>query len=74
VAEYTGEKPEEEAKEILKKSVEEMFVSRFPSSYTIKKTEIYTRSFIPKKKYGAAIVAIVFLSYRYPLLSNQKNL
>jgi arginine decarboxylase len=66
VAEYHGNDEEKIAKEVLKKSIEEMFVSRFPSNYKLKDIEIYIRSFIPKKKYGTAIVAIVFTSYLYP--------
>jgi arginine decarboxylase len=65
VAGYHGNEEEEKAKEILRKSMEEMFKSRFPSNYQLKDVEIYTRSFIPKKKYGTAIVAIVFVSYEY---------
>jgi arginine decarboxylase len=68
VAEYHGNEGEEKAKAILRKSLEEMFKSRFPSSYKLKDVEIYTKSFIPKKKYGTAIVAIVFVSYEYQKL------
>ena len=62
------EQKEEKAKETLMRSIKEMFESRFPSNYQLKDTEIYTRSFVPKKKYGTAIVAIVFVSYEYPEL------
>jgi arginine decarboxylase len=55
VAEYHGSDEENVA----------MFSSRFSSDYKLKDIEIYTRSFIPKKKYGTAIVAIVFTSYIY---------
>jgi arginine decarboxylase len=68
VAEYHGNDDEEKAKEILQKSMQEMFNSRFPSTYQLKDVEIYTRSFIPRKKYGTTIVAIVFVSYEYPEL------
>jgi arginine decarboxylase len=68
VAEYHGNDEEEKAKETLMRSIKEMFESRFPSDYQLKDTEIYTRSFVPKKKYGTAIVAIVFVSYEYPEL------
>jgi len=68
VAEYHGSEEEEKAREVLRKSMEEMFKSRFPLEYQLKDVEIYTRSFIPKKKYGTAIVAIVFVSYEYPEL------
>jgi len=68
VAEYHGNDEEDKAKEILRKSIEEMFKSRFPLEYQLKDVEIYTRSFIPKKKYGTTIVAIVFVSYEYPEL------
>ena len=68
VAEYHGNDEEEKAKETLMRSIKEMFESRFPSNYQLKDTEIYTRSYVPKKKYGTAIVAIVFVSYEYPEL------
>ncbi|MGC8993642.1 MAG: pyruvoyl-dependent arginine decarboxylase [Candidatus Aenigmatarchaeota archaeon] len=66
VAEYHGNDEEEKAKEILKASINEMFKSRFSDDYKLKDVEIYTKSFIPKKKYGTAIVAIVFTSYEFP--------
>ena len=66
IAEYHGNDEEEKARDILIKSMEEMFKSRFPSEYKLKDVEIYTRSFVPKKKYGTALVAIVFVSYEYP--------
>ena len=68
VAEYHGNDEEEKAREILRRSMEEMFKSRFSSEYQLKDVEMYTRSFVPKKKYGTAIVAIVFVSYEYPEL------
>jgi arginine decarboxylase len=68
VAEYHGNDEEEKAKDILRKSLDEMFKSRFPLSYKLKDVEIYTKSFVPQKKYGTAIVAIVFVSYEYPEL------
>jgi len=68
VAEYHGSDEEETARRILRESIEEMFKSRFSSNYQLKEVETYTRSFIPKKKYGTAIVAIVFVSYEYPEL------
>ena len=72
VAEYHGSDEENVAREILKKSLEEMFSSRFSSDYKLKDIEIYTRSFIPKKKYGTAIVAIVFTSYIYPKIERKE--
>jgi len=69
VAEYHGNDEEEKAREILIASLKEMFSSRFSEEfggYELKDIEIYTRSFIPRKKYGTVIVAIVFLSYEYP--------
>lgn len=66
VAEYHGNDDEEKAKEILKESLNEMFSSRFSNEYELKDIEIYVRSFIPKKNFGTALVAIVFLSYEYP--------
>jgi arginine decarboxylase len=72
VAEYHGSDEENVVKEILKRSLEEMFSSRFPSNYKLEDIEIYTRSFVPRKKYGTAIVAIVFISYIYPKIERKK--
>jgi len=68
VAEYHGNDKEEFVKDFLRKNIEEMFKSRFPSNYVLKDIEIHIRSFVPTKKYGTAIVAIVFVSYEYPEL------
>ncbi len=65
VAEYHGNEDEEKAKENLKNCLNEMFESRFSKKeYELKDVKIIVKSFVPKKKYGTAIVAIVFTKYK----------
>lgn len=70
VAEYNEHGDEETAKRILKDSIDEMFKSRYGNSdkYELRDTQIIIRSFIPKKKFGTAIVALCFTNYLYPVI------
>lgn len=70
VAEYEGHENKEKAKEVLEKSLEEMFSSRFdPKEYELKEREIYIKSFAPKKRFATALVAICFVEYDVPIMS-----
>ena len=68
VAEFRGHDTEDDAKKILKESINEMFQSRYGKKrdYELREIETIVRSFVPKKKYGTVIVAICFTSYEYP--------
>jgi len=68
VCEYSGNKPEEDAIENLKASLNELYLNGFSENYEIKDIKIITRSFIPNKKFGTAIVALCFLNHLYPTL------
>jgi len=63
VAEYEGHESKSKCLLWLKKSLKEMFSSRFDSRYKLK-IETRVESFIPKKKYGTVLVAICFVSYK----------
>ena len=65
VAEYSGNVKEEKAKRELEARLREMFNSRFKNKdFKLKKRKVVIKSFVPKKKFGTAIVAICFLSYQ----------
>jgi len=71
VSEYNGNLSEEEAREELKKRLNEMFKERCKEEdMELKDIEIHLRSFIPKKKWGSVVVAICFVSYEYPELQS----
>lgn len=67
VAECHGDMSKEDAEKTLKDSLDGMFKSRFDSNdIELKDITIKIESFTPKKKFGTAIVAIVFMTYDYP--------
>ena len=68
VAEYSGNEPEEDAKIILKNSLSELYENGFSEDYLVKDIKIRARSFIPKKKFGTAMVVIGFKDYVYPVV------
>ena len=68
VAEYSGNETEEDAKRILRNSLNELYENGFSEDYLINDVRLHTRSFAPKKKYGTAIVAIGFKDYVYPIV------
>jgi len=67
VAEYRGNATEEEAKKILKISLEELYKNGFSDRFELKHIRTFVRSFIPKKKYGTALVALCFVNYVFPI-------
>jgi len=67
VAEYRGNATEEEAKKTLKASLEELYKNGFSERFELKHIRTFVRSFIPKKKYGTALVALCFVNYVFPI-------
>jgi len=49
--------------EELRKSLNELYVNGFDDKYDLRDIEVNISSFTPKKKYGTALVALVFQSY-----------
>lgn len=68
VCEYNGNKDEKNAREELKMSLNELYTNGYDEKYELRETKLTTKSFIPGKKYGTALVAICFLNYIYPTL------
>jgi Uncharacterized conserved protein len=69
VAECHGNMSRGEAEVTLKDSLNGMFTSRFGNTgEVLKDTRLKIESFVPKKRFGTALVAIVFTTYEHPLV------
>ncbi len=68
VCEYNGTKTEEEAKEELNQSLNELYFNGYSEDFELKETNLITTSLVPKKKFGTAIVALCFTNYLLPLI------
>ena len=66
VCEYNGNKEAPDVEKELRASVNELYTNGYDDKYELKNETLITRTFVPKKKYGTALVAICFLNYIYP--------
>ncbi len=69
VCEYNGHDAEETAVASLKASLQELYTNGFEEDFELKDIELHSKSFVPKKKFGTALVALCFKNYEYPVLS-----
>lgn len=67
VCEYNGCDLEEKARKLLRASLQELYTNGY-ENYELRDIKIMMRSFIPKKRYGTAIVAICFTDYVHPVV------
>ncbi len=72
VCEYSDKGTEEEAKETLKASLNELYAEDIKRKYTLRDIELYIKSFVPKKNFGTALVALCFVNHEVPVLGFQK--
>jgi len=68
VCEYHGSKTEEEANSQLMASIQELYRNGFSEKYELRDISTVSESFVPRKKYGTAIVSICFTSYLIPVV------
>jgi arginine decarboxylase len=68
VCEYNGNDLPEAAKKSLESSLNELYVNGFREKYELKDIRLISQSFVPKKKFGTALVAICFLNYFCPII------
>lgn len=68
VCEYNGHEKVEKVEASLKASLNELYINGFKEKYELKNQRLITESFVPKKKYGTALVAICFLNYFCPII------
>jgi arginine decarboxylase len=69
VCEHNGNHTIEELKNKLEASLNEIYYNGFEKKYSLKDIEIITESFVPKKEYGTAMVALCFTNYIVPKLN-----
>ena len=69
VCEYNGPFTEKEAGKSLRSSLDELYYNGFSGTYDLKEISLTTKSIVPKKKFGTALVAICFVNYEVPVLS-----
>jgi arginine decarboxylase len=68
VCEHYGNYDEKELERRLKASLEELYWNGFSDRYHLDDIHILSESFIPRKSYGTALVALCFTSYYYPVI------
>ena len=68
VAEYSGHEEKEDAEDTLRGSLNELYTNGFSEKYDMKDIKMQSRSFVPRKKFGTAIVALGFKDYLFPLV------
>ena len=68
VCEYNGSLSEQKAGESLRASLDELYFNGFSEQYDLRDIKLTTNSFVPKKKYGTALVALCFVNYEVPVL------
>jgi len=71
VCEYGGNDSEREAQDSLRRSLEEIYTSGFSEQYELQEPRVITKTFLPQKKFGTALVALTFTSYQYPILGKK---
>ncbi len=68
VCEHNGDYTEPVLEDMLKASLNELYYNGFEEDYKLGKITLLKESFIPKKKYGTALVALCFTNYFYPII------
>jgi arginine decarboxylase len=67
VCEASGGESIAEIETSLRASLNELYENGY-SEFTLKDIKVITRSFIPKKKYGTALIALAFVNHEIPVL------
>jgi arginine decarboxylase len=57
-------------KELLKASLSELYTNWFDKKYYLKEIKVITNTIDIKKEYWTALVALCFVNYYYPIVSN----
>lgn len=68
VCEYNGSKPENDAQEELRLSLNELYTNGYSDDFDLKDIELISDSFVPEKKYGSCLISICFTNYLCPIL------
>jgi len=68
VCEHEGSYSAKELDDLLYASLNELYTNGFDDRFKMGKINKITESFVPKKKYGTALVGLCFTSYLYPII------
>ena len=66
VVEYNGSLSENEMEKQLTSSLNELYTNGYSEEFKLRDISLISESFIPKKKFGTALVALCFTSYIIP--------
>jgi arginine decarboxylase len=67
VCEHNGNFFESELEYKLQASLNELYYNGFEEKYQLGEPNMITQSFVPKKKYGTALVALCFINFLIPV-------
>jgi arginine decarboxylase len=70
VCEHNGNFNDSSLTEKLNASLDELYTNGFSDNYFMKDIFSIKKSFVAKKKYGTALVALCFSNYFYPIIDN----
>lgn len=68
VCEHNGNYTITEIQNLLKASINELYVNGFDKKYDLKNFKLVTETIVPKKKYWTALVSLCFVNYVCPIL------
>lgn len=68
VCEHNGNYNIPVLEEMLRASLDELYYNGFSEDYSLGNITVLKESFVPKKKYGTALVALCFTNYFYPII------
>lgn len=71
VCEHNGKYSLPEIRNKLEASLNELYINGFEEEYRLSDVLVTTESFVPKKKFGTALVALCFTNYFYPILGHK---
>ncbi len=73
VCEHNGSYSEKVVEEKLRQSLQELYTNGFSEQYDLREITLTKQSFVPKKKYGTALVALCFTNYVFPILEGKSD-
>ena len=68
VCEYNGSLPEDEVRDQLRASLNELYTNGYSDQFDMSNIELISDSFVPDKKYGTCLVSLCFTNYLCPIL------
>lgn len=74
VCEYSGHETEQFAERSLRASLNELHVNGFSDEFDVRNIRLVTRSVVPTKRCGTALVALCFTSCQVPISMNENEM